>query len=101
MLLRHHKAPEMFSSILCNFFVNFMPFIALIWSLYFAFFIDNMSAFLDAGDDEELNTKRIITSNSLWMSNLTIILAGICVLLPIRTLQNKLQGDLESKALQD
>ena len=54
MLLRYNKSPDLMSDILVSFFSDGLPFIGIIWSLFFIYFI------------EQIKTKIIGEQSYLW-----------------------------------
>ena len=42
MLLRRHKMPQMFSTMMATFFANFMPFVLVVWGASFLVFISKI-----------------------------------------------------------
>ena len=48
MLLRRHKMPEMFSTMMATFFANSMPFVLIVWGISFLIFVQKIhEAFWD------------------------------------------------------
>lgn len=87
MILRHHKKPEMFSSIMCSFFVNLMPNVVFLWAIFSFYYFFEMSHHLDVKIVNDLETSYgLITKNSILVLQIALIITILIVILPIRSI---------------
>jgi len=93
-MLRRFKQPEMFSELMATFFANFMPWIMLAWSLSFFFFLNMTIDDIDlrrsfkAGQTAK-KMQNLIDENSRAVMAIGVVIAFVCVILPIRSCINR------------
>ena len=103
MLLRRHKMPQMFSTMMATFFANFMPFVLVVWGISFLVFVQKIhAAFWDEYYSSQANSEdQYIDANVMTQEDfenlaesdpssaygaVALIFALICFVLPFRSL---------------
>lgn len=107
LLLRRNRRPEEMSGMLVHFFANLLPWMTFLWGVSTVFFTNNLQRNYNeayesqqGGIIDESAEDNNPTQEITWVNFLPLIVTSVYILLPIRSLINKLFGEGEEDEVQ-
>jgi hypothetical protein len=114
MLLRVHKMPEMFGDLMATFFASLMPVMVLVWAISYTVFIneinrayaedfnkayskDDSKAKITNAGNEAVDSSLSKDDNSASIALTALILTGLCIVCPVRSLIFFLKKEVEEE----